>query len=70
MSIAETVQNAASNVNEMLKAGVTKRALDRITPKLAELTKAYEALTNDLAKRFGIVRQPSAPAALPMAASV
>lgn len=50
--LASRLQDAAKAVKLLVQAGVTKRAHERIAPKMAELGAAYDVLKKDLAKRF------------------
>jgi MoxR-like ATPase len=54
--LAALVTDTANRIGEQLKGGVTRKELARIQPKLDELKEAHEALTADLAKRFGLGR--------------
>lgn len=50
--LAETITGAAKRVQEMLKAGVSRRAQARIQPKLDELKRVHGALQGDLAQKY------------------
>jgi MoxR-like ATPase len=52
--LADAVAEAALKVQEMLADGVSRRASERIAPKLAELGAVHEALKADLKKRWGV----------------
>jgi MoxR-like ATPase len=51
-SLAAKITDAGKRVQEQLAGGVSRRAHDRIHPKLEELKRAHEALKVDLAKRY------------------
>jgi len=52
--LAARIQDVSKAVQAQLAAGVTRRAHERIQPKMTELAAAYQSLKIDLAKRFGL----------------
>lgn len=52
--LAAQVTDAAKRVQEELNGGVSRRASQRIQPKLDELRRAHDVLKSDLARRYAL----------------